>query len=937
MTRSCAPGAAVCLTQIVNIAAVVRLVEIVRMAASRGLQLVLALAFGGMLVGCNSGSSSSSSDTGVGGSQAPDPVVVDFPLAYIKRPLLLDEDGNLMTSEVRDATQFMPGAELLVRDRASPSAAERTLTEGIFPDDEDGNPPLYDVKDLSVSFDGQQLAFAMRAPEDPDLDDDEQPTWNIWLYDFTTDELRRVIQSDIVAEDGEDVGPTFLPDGRIVFSSTRQRIAKAVLLDEGKPQFSALDEDRDNEALTLHVMNIDGSEIQQTSFNVSSDLDPSVLSDGRVVFSRWDNVAGRDRISLYRANPDGTEQELLYGVHSHDTGPDGLNIEFVESLELPDGRLMIMMRPSGTQARMGALPVAIDVQNYVEHDQPTFINQGLLADAQEILISGDVTLDEDTPAIQGRYAHISPLYDGTNRLLVSWSQCRLVDTTSDPTNPVIVPCTEDNLADPVMIEADPLYGVWMYDIDEDTQQPIVLAAEGEGYSEVVVMENRLAPPVILDKTVGVDLDPDLVGESVGVIHIRNVYEFDGASLADLAVLSDPALTTDADRPARFVRIVKSVSIPDDDIVDLDGTAFGRSQAQLMRDIIGYAPIQPDGSVKVKVPANIPFWVELLDVNARRIGARHNNWMQVRPGEELECNGCHSAQSEFPHARRDAEAPSTNAGAVSDGSTFPNTEPALFANAGETMAEVITRINGVSDPDMNVRYDDLWTDDVNVRAKDPSFAYVYHADGVATPLTTPAPVAENCVDEWIAACRISIHYPDHIHPIWSVDRREFDTSGVLISDNTCTSCHNVVDDLGMPMVPMAQLDLSDGPSPDEADHLKSYRELLFNDNEQTLLDGTLQDVLVPVFDAQGNPEIVRDANGDPILDSLGNTIPAPPVPVTVLPPMSTNGANVFSDRFFTPFNPGGSHLDRLTPAELRLISEWIDIGGQYYNDPFAVPP
>ena len=27
---------------------------------------------------------------------------------------------------------------------------------------------------------------------------------------------------------------------------------------------------------------------------------------------------------------------------------------------------------------------------------------------------------------------------------------------------------------------------------------------------------------------------------------------------------------------------------------------------------------------------------------------------------------------------------------------------------------------------------------------------------------------------------------------------------------------------------------------------------------------------------------------------------------------------------------------LTPAELRLISEWVDIGGQYYNDPFAVP-
>ena len=31
-----------------------------------------------------------------------------------------------------------------------------------------------------------------------------------------------------------------------------------------------------------------------------------------------------------------------------------------------------------------------------------------------------------------------------------------------------------------------------------------------------------------------------------------------------------------------------------------------------------------------------------------------------------------------------------------------------------------------------------------------------------------------------------------------------------------------------------------------------------------------------------------------------------------------------------------HRGFLTPAELRLISEWLDIGGQYYNDPFVAP-
>jgi hypothetical protein len=37
-----------------------------------------------------------------------------------------------------------------------------------------------------------------------------------------------------------------------------------------------------------------------------------------------------------------------------------------------------------------------------------------------------------------------------------------------------------------------------------------------------------------------------------------------------------------------------------------------------------------------------------------------------------------------------------------------------------------------------------------------------------------------------------------------------------------------------------------------------------------------------------------------------------------------------------FGPGGSHEGRLAPAELKLVSEWVDVGAQYFNDPFAAP-
>ena len=411
-----------------------------------------------------------------------------------------------------------------------------------------------------------------------------------------------------------------------------------------------------------------------------------------------------------------------------------------------------------------------------------------------------------------------------------------------------------------------------------------------------------------------------------------VYDFDGTAIADIAALADPLQTTAADRPARFVRIVKAVAMPDDDIVDLDGTAFGRSQAQLMREIIGYAPVEPDGSVKVKVPANVAFWIDVLDAQGRRMAPwneRHNNWMQVRPGEEMQCTGCHTSDSELPHARRDAQAPSVNSGALVDGSPFPNTEPALFANSGETMAELISRINGLPDPNLDLQYTDLWTDP-NVRAKDPSFAHNY-AD-----LSTTPPVDPGCVTNWNATCRIAIHYPMHIHPLWSVDRQVFDVDGItLLRDDTCTSCHNVVDDMGAAMVPLAQLDLSDGQSPDEADHLNSYRELLFNDNEQEVDNGALQDVLVQATDGNGNPLFQEDADGNLILDINGDPIPVL-VTVNVAPVMRVGGAQASGD-FFNLFAPGASHEGRLTGAELKLISEWIDIGGQYYNDPFSVPP
>ncbi|MGH8193114.1 MAG: hypothetical protein ACREQ8_01755 [Woeseiaceae bacterium] len=870
----------------------------------------LALFFATLILAGGCGGSGDGVSIGTG--QDPDPVVIDFPIAYVKAPLPVDDQGELQEADVRELITFNVGTDLYFRDRAAPSALDVNITERV-------TTGLGDVRDVEIAYDGSTLLFAMRGPvnENLALDDEDQPTWNIWEYVFATDALRRVIPSDLTAEIGHDIAPHYLPDGRIIFSSTRQLRSSAVLLDEGKPQFSALDEDRNEMAFVLHVMDLDGSNIEQVSFNQSHDFDPAVLANGQVAFSRWDHTGSNDAVNLYRMNPDGSRLELLYGQNSHATGTNGEIVQFLKPRQLEDGRVMALVRPF-TDTNGGGDIVVIDTPTYLENTQPNMDNTGLTGPAQQPGTINDVSTLAGVPSPGGRYSSVYPIQDGTGRLLVSWSQCRVVE------DDLFVPCTDERLADPLVEPAPPIYGIWIYDPRDETQLPVVPPAEGFMFTEAVAADPRPTPPVVLDSENAFTADPDLVAESAGVLSIRSVYDFDGGAVADIAALADPAQTTADQRPARFLRVMKAVSIPDEDIVDLDNTAFGPNAEQGMKEIVAYAPIEPDGSVMVKVPANVALAVSVLDGNGRRITGRHQNWLQLRPGQLLECNGCHVAQSGISHGRGDAFA-SAWAGAQTTGVPFPNTDPALFVGeVGETMAEVRSRIScGATncsslEPSVNIVYDDVWTDEAAAgRPRDPAFNWSY-AD-----LTTEPPTSLACMQAWNANCRIVINYEAHVHPLWAAPRPVFDDMGNPVLDgngmpitNDCVNCHSPVDDQMAARVPAGQLDLSDGISPDEADHFNSYRELLFADNEQELNMGALQDVLVQVGT---DPD-----TGDPIFAT-----------VTVNPSMSAAGANA-SGRFFDRFEAGQSHDGYLSDSEKRLIAEWLDVGAQYYNNPFDVP-
>jgi hypothetical protein len=268
----------------------------------------------------------------------------------------------------------------------------------------------------------------------------------------------------------------------------------------------------------------------------------------------------------------------------------------------------------------------------------------------------------------------------------------------------------------------------------------------------------------------------------------------------------------------------------------------------------------------------------------------------------------------------------NAGAPTTGQPFPNTNASLFANAGEVMAETLARVSCATPancsqvPSADVVFVDQWTDPIAAgRAADASFSRTYAA------LSTLKPSNAHCA-AWDPLCRSTIHYPLNLEPIWKFSRKTFAADGVtVLSDNTCTLCHNPVNDANAVQVPAGQLDLTDSASNVDMTVFTSYRELLFPHTEQTLNMAVLQDLLVP---APGPP--------DPVT-GLPTTIM---VSVALAPPMTAGSAGA-STAFLKMFDgnfhdPVLDHTGFLTPAELRLISEWLDIGAQYFNDPFVAP-
>jgi hypothetical protein len=313
-------------------------------------------------------------------------------------------------------------------------------------------------------------------------------------------------------------------------------------------------------------------------------------------------------------------------------------------------------------------------------------------------------------------------------------------------------------------------------------------------------------------------------------------------------------------------------------------------------------------------------MSVLDANARRMTPVQGVWLQVKPGDVVNCNGCHTPQARAPNPRshgRQGVFASAWAGAAVSGAPFPHTiatgTGAFIPQAGETMAEARMRVSCLENTPtcqqmvpgygsatlnpgggMNVLYFDVWTDPaqatqgtpITLRYDDP------------TQFFTAIPTTALCVTQWAANCRIIINYPEHIQPLWDAPR----PLPVAGANNTCSQagCHNSKNAAGMAATPAGNLDLTATPSQAVPQQLTSYQQLLF---------------------------------------AHAVTVAGTTTTATFGPYMNAGAANgPLSAQFIACVTTGvgcaaPSHAGFMTADELRLVSEWLDIGAQYFNNPF----
>ncbi len=383
--------------------------------------------------------------------------------------------------------------------------------------------------DVDLHFDGDRLLFSMPG---------DKGRWQVFEVRADGSGLTQLTgeQPDVDCYDA-----CYLPSGKIVFTSTA--------CFTGVPCVYG-----NSHVANLYLMDGDGQNIRQLCFDQEHDWCPTVLNDGRLLYTRWeytDTPHSNTRL-LFQMNPDGTEQRVLYGGSSY--WPNS----FFYARPIPGHATQVV-------AVIGA-----------PHDNPR-MGELVVFDAAK----GRQEADGAVQRIPGHGMPIEPIIrDGlTNN---SWPKFLHPYPLSEKY--FLVSCKPSPQA---------LWGIYLVDVFDN----ITLVKETPGYAlfEPVPLRKTTPPPIIADK---VDLASNNATIYIGDIHA-------GDALTDI-----PRGTIKQLRIFTYHYAYQGMG-------GLLGT-IGMDGPWDIKRVIGTVPVQKDGSAKFHIPANTPISLQPLDAEGKAV-------------------------------------------------------------------------------------------------------------------------------------------------------------------------------------------------------------------------------------------------------------------------------------------------------------------------------
>lgn len=179
----------------------------------------------------------------------------------------------------------------------------------------------------------------------------------------------------------------------------------------------------------------------------------------------------------------------------------------------------------------------------------------------------------------------------------------------------------------VSAKLDPngLWGLYLVDVYDNVT--CLMESEGEGYISPIVVRKTKTPPVIPDRV--------KLNEKEATFFIQDIYEGEGLKGIPRGTVKELRLH------AYEYAYVKTTS---------DHNWHGIQSGWDIKRNLGTVPVEEDGSVIFKAPANTPISIQPLDKDGVAVQWMRS-WVTGQPGEVVSCIGCHEDQNQIAIPKR----------------------------------------------------------------------------------------------------------------------------------------------------------------------------------------------------------------------------------------------------------------------------------------------